>query len=571
METFKIEQDGSKIIDFVEKAKQKKEEKKEKLPPIENLWTTHILKTDEYGVELDCNKSPILYHFNKNEKYWKLMSDDELIKQITIFINTNYPNLYTQKNVKNCKDITTHHIFSFGRVLQKSDEFIISTTNHILKILPDFKIEALDKTEYSSTIKKYFTRIHLPISLNFDTRYYIPKSSEKIEEEDTLFSKLLKFGLPKIENRRAFQEFFGDTLNPQLRKAFPIMIGNPNGGKSQFLQLLSNFHQNSTTIDLEKDGFGLSQVIGSSLVLVDEIGKNPSTKKIKQLVGGSILAIERKYKSDAVIQPDFKIFGADNGLFKNYNKNDDDAIKTRFYLFKIEDVKKENRIDQIALKISKNEEEMRNVLDWALNGAMRVLKRGRILYQNELPQDSKILMENFEKDSSPFINFVEDVELTFDENKLITKMELYNTFKKWCENVGNYNFSKISFEVFIRDHFNKNIDLIKNYDKMLERRIIDENGKKVFAVPLQLKNAPELFVKNVDKQEVNRSLFDENSYVGKIPPKIFEIIKEKTEKMKIMLNLNKEQAQQFLENELVNSGFKKGKDGSWEKGDDINF
>ena len=199
-------------------------EKKEKLPPIESLWATYIISKQMFAVELDLDGNPMLYGWCKKEKYWKIMTDTELAKEVTQWINVWYPERYSVRAVASCKEITETHVYTYGRKLIKSRDFNISTINHILEVKKDGKISVIDKIENAATIKKYFCRTHVSVDLgNNIGNYYKPKTTKEIEENTEFFGKIMKTGIPGNKNRAIFQEFFGDTLNPELRKVMAVI------------------------------------------------------------------------------------------------------------------------------------------------------------------------------------------------------------------------------------------------------------------------------------------------------------------------------------------------------------
>lgn len=548
-------------------------EKKEIKPPAESLFVDYLIKSGNYAVQKDLNGVPMMHEWDKSERYWKALTTEELQTRAVTWLTNNDPMRYSDRNVNACVSLAPKHVNSFGRKLEKNDDFTISTISHILKVTSEGKIEVVNKIENPSEAKKNFCRTHISIELGNIGNYYFPETDEKIES-DGLLAKLAKSSFPSVENRRAFQEFFGDTLNPTLRKAFPIMLGPPNGGKSQWIEAAMKLHSNSCAVDICSDGgFDFEQVIGKSLVVVDEIGESPNARILKQLVGGAAMPIQRKHKSNLTITPDFKFIAGDNGTFKFNEKTG--AIETRIYMFEVASVKVEDRIDQIAKKIIKKE--MRKLFDWCLNGAVRVVKRGRILRHDELPNESQALISNMKTETNPCVDFLKDFGAVFDQNGLIPKQDIYEQFKTWCMTVGRANFSKVSLNVFCRDLFPTAITTVDpNYNSDLERRASRKIGmekKRVECLPIRLTNAPGVKVYHVEQSDVESTYSDPEAYSHKrkLPEHLLEKINKEVEAMNQIIKMNEEQKRQVRESRLKAEGFTQEADGTWSKGSDIDF
>lgn len=541
---------------------------KEKMPPIEGVWAAHTIKSDEYATELDNEGTPMLYGWNREEKCWQILTQIDLQARVTRWINIHYPKRYSVNSVDSCVEITTTHVYTYGRrLVRNDDEFKISTRNHILEVQKDGKIIVVDKTENASTVKKYFCRTHINIDLGQQGTYYVPRKTKEIEN-DGLFSKLITSAIPDATERAIFQEFFGDTLNPALRKCFPVMIGEPNGGKSQLILLLLNLHTNSCTIDITQDnGFSYESVLGKSFIAMDELGSKPNTQMIKQLCGGAVMPIQRKWKTPVSIKPNFKFFAGDNGEFRFNEKSG--AIEARMYFFKICAVPVKDRVDEIGKKICQNE--MRNVLDWALNGAIEVVKRGRMKRHDELPASSQLLMQSLKEDTNPCIEFIQDLGIEYDKDNLIPKQDVYDHFRLWCEKTGRTGYARTSCPVFVRDLWHKGVEnCLKGYDSTLERRAqININGskKRVECFPVKITNAPELRVYTVDSGEVKSSYNDASAYnPNKLPKHILEKVEKDIKVIEEIVKLNEEQKVKFVERRMLEDGWMKDADG-WSKGD----
>lgn len=582
MSTEPTPENTGKVVDFDQKRVEQEQHQqndgaKKQKTPIEQYWVKYLLRTGDYAVSYDENGTPILWQWNKKKRIWESSTKASLTKDVIRFIRREKPSMYSDKNIKVCVSNTEGFISAEGREIEKNDDFIISTNSHFLEVQKDGQIKAYDKDDLGGQCKKYFPRCHVEIDLNKTAKdrvgiNYLLPNSNSIEQKDSLLARMIKLGFPKLDNRRCAQEFMGDTLNPQKRKAFPVLVGEPDGGKSQFLSLLAGLHNKSSQIDLERlDTFDSHKLLGRSFVYVDEIGKTMKEKHFKRLIGGANFDIQRKGLENLSVRTDCKFMAADNEVFGFSEKSG--AIETRIFLIKVESVKQEDRIDDIANLIVNDENERQDLLDWLLIGAVAVLKRGRLMRHDEMPQDSRDKMDNLANKMNPCVSFLRDNGAKFNENNLIPKIDVFKNFVRYCEETNRGFFKNVAFETWCRDYFTSAIKKVcVDYDEKLERRaytMIDGERKRVACFPLEFTNMPEYFGKKVSTMQAIETYHDKEAYEkDKLPEHILKTIQAEAEELQRTINLTNEQKKSYTENKLKADGWKKDKKtGGWFKGD----
>lgn len=560
--------------DAEEAERQRKIEEK---MPIETFWTKELMRRGDYAIFQDQTGESILYTFCRKKRTWVASKENDIFADVTNYLVTHKYSKYGEANKVKCAKITESHIYTFGRKLKRTKEFIISTINHFLEVTPE-GIQFHDKDEVDC--KKFFCRVHVDVDLSKKIRlkdmkkFYICDTNEEIESRDTYFQKLITRGFKKVENRRAFQEFMGDTLNPVLRKAFPVLIGEPDGGKSQMIDMLLSLHAPfSTSIDLDRlDTFDTESLLGCSFVAVDEIGDTIKEKQIKQLVGGASFTIQRKKIKNLKIKPEAKLMGGANKPSTYREKTG--ALETRFYYIHVDKVKAEDRIAEISYFIDLHDKI--DMLEWALNGAMAVIARGRILRHEEMPEDSIKMVGDMKKKSNPCIDFLQYGDAHFSSTKLTPKIQVYRAYKNYCEQYGRSISAKVSYEVFVRDYFSKAIgDICKDYDATLERRasvMLDGTKKRVECFPIYFRNDEMLDKTRVKDDEAIKTYHDPEAYAqDNLPAHILERVTREMEELNAQLNLSKKQKEVYIDNKMSALGYKKDASGGYSIGDNIQF
>lgn len=468
--------------------------KKENKTPAEELWHKDLRATGDYAVMYDSQGEAILYNFDRRRRHWAVTKDLTIKTNVWRFLK-KHPGYATNTNTKNCSAITHLEVADCGKVLSKSDGVLISTKNHFLDIQPSGRVRLIHKDDLQFQGKEYFTPIYIDVDLSTRVKpgqaWYTPKKNEEIEDlsKGGLLAQLIHSGFPLEENRRCFQEFFGDTLNPTLRKAFPILIGPPDGGKSQFLELLLCIQTNSFGGNLSAlQGFDLESYIGKSLIAFDEFEETVNDQAFKRLVGGAQINIARKFLPSISIKPDFKMFGCCNKLPNFSDKSG--AIDVRIYPIWVEG-NKGPVVFEIAKRIWK--EQPIDLLDWAINGAVSVILRGRILKHDEMPEASKAVSNQLKEKINPALVWIEDVGMEMTEGEeYISKDELYQKFIEWAIREGRQFLKNISKANFFKDNFYPAMQsLMPDYDQSLEKKLSFNYGresKRQIACPLRLTN-----------------------------------------------------------------------------------
>lgn len=557
-------------VSNIDNAKKKKNKDEDKIN-FEYLWGLELRRRNDFAYEStqDENKS-LLYTFDKTSRIWRKVKDAKQIeKEVLKFVDKTNSGKKRNQSIKACADLTMTEVLAYGRKLEKSKEFIISTINHILHFLDDGRIRCHAKDDLMYQGKEYFCKVHVPIDLGVQGEYYVPQKTLLIEQKDTLFSMLIKSAFPDPLVRECAQEHCGDTLSPILRKAVVLFIGKKNGGKSQILDLIKMMHLNSCVARMDNlERFGMAQFPSSSMIIVDELGERINEALFKGMVGGSVLQVTIPYEGPCTIVPDFKMAWGANEMPKIYDKSG--AVETRIYPIPVE-TNKGKRIEELSNKIK--EKELRDVFDWFVNGALKVIKRGRIMTHEEMPIQCRKEMDKINKTSNPGIDWAKDVEIIPDEKNLIPKQDVFDNFRNWCLMNGHANYAKMSISVWSRDIFKKTMHELHGiaYKEDLERRATVSTGafskRRVDCFPVSFKNDPNAVSNSVSTDEVSRSYHDTEAYKysDNIPDHIVKKIQAEQDKIDAIVKMNEEQKRKFFESKMIDEGYTKNPDGSWDK------
>jgi len=319
--------------------------------------------------------------------------------------------------------------------------------------------------------------------LNTDNTLYKPEAQKK----NSYFTNFLNKSLPDKEVQSLLQEFCGSTLlgDTRFQKAI-VNIGEGSNGKSVFLEIISALHEKISSMRLDHlEGFGLSNLIDTSLAIAAEAPKKGLNEEIlKACITGDMVSVEGKFKDIIDYKPTAKWVIACNRFPKIQDESN--GLWRRLFIIEWKVVIEEGSADQIrnlSQKIISNE--LKDVLDWCLEGLTRLMLRGKFA-----PPKSVLLSTEREKtENNNVISFVEDTFLEISPTETTKKDLIYNRYKDYCD--------KKSLLPYGQQMFWKRIVSIFGQDKLVYPRKIckeriegsnkEENIQKCF-VNLAYKN-----------------------------------------------------------------------------------
>lgn len=477
------------------------EEKKKIKPTAEELWLRHLRTDKNIAYTTDTLGTPIvmLWKGAMGGTHWSPATKSELEALIQLYLQ-QHKGYYSTRNIAACMKMTPVAVATCGKIHLKEDRnrAFISTKSCVLEITR----EGLVMHDHS---RSRMARTHVDINLDRSRMVdgkYIPRPNDEIEVG--LFGKLIKDAFPDDLTRGQVQEMLGDTLSPILRKAVTMLIGEADTGKSQILDMMGMLHHNSVAGDFEQmEGFDASHYAGKSVIFIDEVPPRlKSESMFKRMVGGSTIMAKVKYGEALNIRPDFKIVAGANQMMNSNEKTN--AIMTRLRLFKVADKISGQKIDEIGRKIMEGYRvpgetvvpcQALDVLEWAMNGALAVAKRGRVLAIDELNEESLKLHRVARESAKPCSVWIDEVEVepSLGEGgtgSLVPKSEVYRLFKEWAEEQGLTGHAKVSAVNFGREYFARSMrekfgpDWNEGRDSILAKC----DGKKVACYPIVFRN-----------------------------------------------------------------------------------
>jgi P4 family phage/plasmid primase-like protien len=270
---------------------------------------------------------------------------------------------------------------------------------------------------------------------------------------NSLFAKYLNSSLPDLAIREVVQELCAQTLLPKNYNVAAWFVGRGANGKGVMMELVDALHQQSCRLQLNKlnESFGLEALIGSSVVLVDEVENARFNEEIfKTLISANGIDINRKnQKSIRSYRSRAKWIIASNNIPHIADRSD--GVWRRIIIVPWET--QINRADQIPdLERLIIEHELHIVLDWLLEGAIRIVQRGRMLTEDEMPaiigQQKRILRS----ESDSVLGWIEEEGIHADPSVRTLKTSVYDAYTDWCVNLQRKPLGHEMFWKGMRQH-----------------------------------------------------------------------------------------------------------------------
>lgn len=290
------------------------------------------------------------------------------------------------------------------------------------------------------------------------------------------FERFVAQVLPDPEVRAYVQEYLGYTLLPDTRfQRAQFWLGAGANGKSTLAEIVAALHEKVAAMELDAlDGFKLVNLLGASLVYVDETPQRIDEQRLKMLISGGLVQVDRKFRDPINLRPTAKWIILGNQLPAVSDQSA--GFWRRLAIIPFSASFPDGHADPlIARRIIENE--LSGVLNWALGGLHRLLERGRF---NQMPDAVLQQLETGKRETNSVFAWFVNSDIETDGEAETPKDDVYSSYRDWCRDNGAAAVSS--------ERFWKRLATVTGSSFPEKKATV--NGKRVRVVPIRLQASP---------------------------------------------------------------------------------
>lgn len=330
-----------------------------------------------------------------------------------------------------------------------ANPYIINVRNGLYNVLDDTLTE--HTPEYYSTIQ---------LNVNYDKNADCP-----------LFKKFLEEAMGgSMEQVDLIQEMLGYFLVPvnSAQKCF-VIVGVASAGKSVLLRVLNDIllgRKNVSNIPWQalSERFKTAELFGKlANIFADLPTKNIDDNGIfKALVGEDYLTAEKKNKDPFSFRSSARLLFSCNSIPKNYGDKSEGFYR-RLIIIRFNYTVPQDKCDPELLEKFRMEAD--GIFMFSLKGLHRLISNN---YKFSETQENADELQQYREESDSVLSFVKD-NCELDAAYSVGSTELWNTYKRYCDECGLKPYSQKSFVQQIIAVFP---NVKRDTDRIVKRRIL---------------------------------------------------------------------------------------------------
>lgn len=380
--------------------------------------------------ELDIS----LYQWDEVEGIWAMQATREVEAHALDWMRKHAPEDAKQSSAASCVRTAILEMIRLpGMKLPESrHRAIVPLKGGYLEILKDADKKAY--IEYLPADPEHGITSVVPAKLNLDqveSGRYTPKPLDPRSR----WAKYLDRFMPDMAVRGLLQEAMASSVMPMcLEKAF-LLLGSGSNGKSTLLHVLRAIHPKNTAVRIDKlDGqFSVAPLTGKTLYLATETPKVLSDaiqQVMKALISRDPMSAENKGKDAYTTVPRGTLFLALNAMFSVTSHEHGFWRKICMIPFNVRLAENDkDRDPDFHKKLTEDPTEMAVIIDWLLEGALRLIERGGL--PEEMPEAVKALAEQTRQETDTTASYFAERMVIEEEGTWTDKNDIYDDYRNY--------------------------------------------------------------------------------------------------------------------------------------------
>ena len=374
-------------------------------PPFEPLgFARKLEKSGNY-----VSDNHLLYEWTGT--HWKVLEDEMAVRMALKWIDSESCAIVNDANAQSAHKTALRWL---PMISEPAEATVIPVKNGYLHFGIGLTLKPHDKT----------LGLRHVLSCDYDPAAPTPRE----------FSAFLARILPEESVRARVQEYIGYTLLPDARfHRAQIWLGSGANGKGTLANIVQALHERTAAVQLDQlDGFRMANMVGASLIYCDEAPqRNINEQAMKTLIAGELVQVDRKYLSPISTRITGKWLILANHVPAVTDQSTGFWRRFDIVPFSVE-IPERERDPLMAKRIISGE--LTGVLNWALEGLVRLLGRGR--FDDVIPTAilNAVLSARTETNSVQAWSIDRGIELTIAVET--PKADVYTTYATWCKDNG---------------------------------------------------------------------------------------------------------------------------------------
>ena len=243
-----------------------------------------------------------------------------------------------------------------------------------------------------------------------------------------------------------------------------VLTGNGGNGKSIYTKMLIHLFGDENVSNVTPAGlteaFKLIHLRSSLLNIAGEIRSDlaEAEEMLKQISSGETVQACYKGKDHINFKPRSKLIFCCNGQLRAADTSDGIVRRLEIINFECKFVDEPDPADPYQLPKDTTLEpqlitELPGICNWAYQGYTDLLFYGQFTQTD----DSAELISNFRRASNPVECFIDD--LTDNPPAEISRADIYNRYRDWCDENGHKSLSATRFHPEFREHAKKHYNV----------------------------------------------------------------------------------------------------------------
>lgn len=274
----------------------------------------------------------------------------------------------------------------------------------------------------------------LPHDKELGMRHIVPCHYNPTAPAPAAFERFLERVLPDLAVRQRVQEYIGYTLLPDApHQIAQFWLGSGANGKGVLANIVQALHHRVAAVNLDDlDGFKMTEVVNASLIYCDEAPQQRiNDRTFKMVTAAETVTIQRKYRDPMSTRILGKWLILGNHLPEITDHSEGFWRRLDIVPFDVT-IPKEERDPLLARHII--DRELGGVLNWALEGATRLLARGR--FDPVKPTAMTQALDVAKTESNTVLDWWQDTESSIKTTIDTLKMDVYRCYAGWCKANG---------------------------------------------------------------------------------------------------------------------------------------